>query len=83
MTTNSTIKDDSERDNVVSMQDYLDRKTNKARDSVKQVFKDSLDNDQVMRRYKVKQPTIEERQERIRESIQRINKLLQDIKETK
>lgn len=63
--------------NVVSLEAYRAKK-----DSVKQVFKDSLDNDQVMRRYKINQPTLEQRQERIKQSIDRINKMLKEIKET-
>jgi hypothetical protein len=63
-------------DNVVSFADYKRKK-----EGVKKVFKDSLDNKQVMERYQIKQPTLEERQERIRESIQRINKLMAEIKE--
>jgi hypothetical protein len=34
-----------------------------------------------MERYQIKQPTLEERQERIKESIQRINKLMAEIKQ--
>lgn len=67
-------------DNVVSMRDYLAKK---ASNSMKQVFKDSMDNDQVMQRYKIKQPTLEERTERIKQSVDRINKLLKEIKETR
>lgn len=87
MKTNSTI-DSSETKSptetseatVVSMRDYLAKK---ASNSMKQVFKDSMDNDQVMQRYKIKQPTLEERTERIKQSVDRINKLLKEIKETR
>jgi len=67
----------TKKDNVISLADY-----NRKQGEVKQVFKDSLDNDSVMQRYKINQPTMEERQERIRQSIQRINKLMDDLKDT-
>lgn len=70
--------DTTERDtNVVSLADY--KATRKLTDSVKAVFKDSLDNDAVMKRYNINQPTLEERQERIKQSIQRINGLLKEL----
>lgn len=62
---------------VISLADY--RATRKLTDSVKAVFKDSLDNDAVMKRYNINQPTLEERQERIKQSIQRINGLLKEL----
>jgi hypothetical protein len=67
----------TKKDNVISLADYK-----RKQGEVKQVFKDSLDNDSVMQRYKINQPTIEERQERIKQSIQRINKLMDDLKDT-
>ena len=63
-------------DNVVSLADYRKKK-----EGVKAVFKDSLDNDRVIQRYNINQPTIEERQERIKESILRINKLMAELKQ--
>ena len=63
-------------DNVISLADYKKKKN-----EVKAVFKDSLDNKQVMQRYNINQPTLEERQERIKESIQRINKLMAELKQ--
>lgn len=62
--------------NVISLADYKKKK-----EGIKKVFKDSLDNKQVMQRYNIQQPTIEERQERIKQSIQRINKLMAEIKQ--
>lgn len=62
---------------VVSLADY--KATRKLTDSVKAVFKDSLNNDAVMKRYNINQPTLEERQERIKQSIQRINGLLKEL----
>jgi hypothetical protein len=53
----------------------------KPKEGIKKVFKDSLDNKQVMQRYNIQQPTIEERQERIKQSIQRITKLMAEIKQ--
>ena len=67
----------TKKDNVISLADYK-----RKQGEVKQVFKDSLDNDSVMQRYKINQPTMEERQERIKQSIQRINKLMDDLKDT-
>lgn len=67
----------TKKDNVISLADYK-----RKQDEVKQVFKDSLNNDSVMQRYKINQPTMEERQERIKQSIQRINKLMDDLKDT-
>lgn len=63
---------------VVSLADYKAKKS-KTSDSVKAVFKDSLNNDEVMKRYNINQPTLEERQERIKQSIQRINGLLKEL----
>ena len=71
-------KENQMSDNVVYLSDYKRKK-----EDVKAVFKDSLDNDRVMQRYKINQPTLEERQERIKQSIQRINKLMDDIKDAK
>lgn len=71
-TTDTTERDRS--NNVVSLADYKAKK-----DSVKAVFKDSLNNDSIMKRYNINQPTLEERQERIKQSIQRINGLLKEL----
>jgi len=68
------MKTSNGTDNVVSLDDYRKTKQVKTQDSVKQVFKDSMDNDQVMRRY-----NIEERHKNIKESISRINKLLGEL----
>jgi len=71
-----TAKPEEPAKNVIYLADYRRKK-----DEVKAVFKDSLDNKQVMQRYNINQPTLEERQERIKESIQRINKLMAEIKQ--
>ena len=76
MKTNDTIN----KENLVSLADY--KKKKQTEQEVKQVFKQSLDNDQVMKRYNINQPTIEERTERIKQGIERINKLMEQIKET-
>lgn len=65
-------------DNVVSLKEYKEKK----KKTDMRVYRDSLDNDKVMERYKINQPTIEERRQRITESIKRINSLLTDL-ETK
>jgi hypothetical protein len=68
------MKTSNGTDNVVSLDDYRKTKQVKTQDSVKQVFKDSMDNDQVMRRY-----NIEERYKNFKERIDRINKLLGEL----
>ena len=73
-----TAKPEEPTNNVVSLADYKKKK-----EGVKAVFKDSLDNDRVLQRYKINQPTLEERQERIKESIQRINKLMTELQDAK
>ena len=73
-----TAKPEEPTNNVVSLTDYKKKK-----EGVKAVFKDSLDNDRVLQRYKINQPTLEERQERIKESIQRINKLMTELQDAK
>ena len=60
---------------VIDLASYRDK-----RDAVKTVFKDSLDNSKVMERYNIEAPTIEQRIERIRNSIDRINKLMAENK---
>ena len=66
--------------NVVSLADWKARK--QTSDSVKRAFKDSLDNSRVMERYKINEPTPEERMERIKNSVNRINSMLRDLKDT-
>jgi len=62
-------------DNVIYLADYKKKK-----EGVKAVFKDSLNNDRVLQRYKINQPTLEERQEKIKQSISRINKLMEELR---
>lgn len=73
------MKTSNGTDNVVSLDDYRRTKQVKEQDRVKQVFRDSLNNDQVMRRYKINPPSLEERQKNIQESVKRINKLMEEL----
>jgi myo-inositol-1-phosphate synthase len=68
-------------DNVIDMQKWkLEKKTE---DSVKQYFRDSLDNEQVKKNYKLTEtPTLEQRAEKINASIKRINSLITKLHET-
>lgn len=68
------MKTSNGTDNVVSLDDYRKTKQVKTQDSVKQVFKDSMDNDRVMHRYNINQ-----RHKDIKERIDRINKLLGEL----
>lgn len=66
-------------DNVISLADWKARK--KTSESVKAVFKDSLDNASVMQRYNINEPTLEERMERIKNSVNRINTMLREAED--
>lgn len=50
-------------------------------ENIKQRFVDSLDNDKVKEKYKLKTKTIEERKEKITASIKRINDLMRQLEE--
>lgn len=63
--------------NIVDLDEYRKKKN-----AIKQQFKDSLDNSKVMKSYNIQPPTIQEREERIRESVTRINNLLKELEET-
>jgi hypothetical protein len=69
--------------NVIDLQKWkLEKKTE---DSVKQFFKDSLDNNKVKENYKLtdkKIVTEEERLTRIKNSIHRINSLMSELQDT-
>lgn len=73
------MKTSNGTDNVVSLDDYRKTKQVKEQDSLKQAFRDSLNNDQVMRRYKINPPSLEERKKNIQESVKRINKLMEEM----
>lgn len=73
------MKTSNGTDNVISLDDYRKTKQIKAEDGLQQAFRDSLDNDQVMRRYKINPPSLEQRQKNIQESVKRINKLMEEL----
>lgn len=73
---------------VIDLRKWKEEKQGKkaTENGLKQIMKDSLDNETVKRRYNIAtkdkpEPTLEQRQERIKESIKRINKLMDEIKE--
>lgn len=70
---------------VVDLREWKDRKQGKKREEsgVVQAMRDSLDNNKVKQNYKIKEPTHEERQARIKESMERINKLMSDLEKSK
>lgn len=70
----------TEKSNVVSLDAYRNKR--RTSDAVKYTFKDSLDNSRVMERYGINEPTPEERLERIKNSVNRINSMLRDLKDT-
>ena len=73
------MKTSNGTDNVVSLDDYRKAKQLKTDDGLKQAFRDSLDNQIVMQRYKINPPSLEERQKNIQESVKRINKLMEEL----
>lgn len=66
---------------LINLDDYRKKP---ADSKLVQKFKDSLDNDQVMKRYKINPPemSLEERTDRLAKSISRINKLMKELEET-
>lgn len=69
----------TDNNNVVSFEDFRNKKQTKDDSAFKQAYRDCLDNYKVMQRYNIKEPTLEERQERIKASIARIDKLLKGL----
>jgi hypothetical protein len=69
----------TDNNNVVSFEDFRNKKQTKDDSAFKQAYRDCLDNYKVMQRYNIKEPTLEERQERIKASIARIDKLLREL----
>lgn len=67
-------------DNVISLEERRKKKTEK--NPVIETIKESLDNAAVMRRYGISQPTLAQRAENIKQSIARINALMNDLKQT-
>lgn len=72
-------------DNVVNLSEYRKAKQQKntLNKDVKLVFTDSIDNQKVIERYKIKQLTIEERTQRIKDSIERVNNLMRELETSK
>ena len=72
-------------DNVINLSEYRKAKQQKntLNKDVKLVFTDSIDNSKVMERYNIKQPTIEERTQRIKDSIERVNNLMKELEKSK
>jgi hypothetical protein len=72
-------------DNVINLSDYRKAKQQKntLNKDVKRVFTESIDNSKVMERYNIKQPTIEERTQRIKDSIERVNNLMRELEKSK
>lgn len=72
---------------VISLSDYREKKKKKREEEsrttgIKQEMRDSLDNGQVMRRYGIAEPSTEERMERIKKSIDRVNQLMSQLRDT-
>ena len=63
---------------VIDLSKYRKKKQEVNKDE----FRKSLDNEEVKRRYNIKEPTIEERTKKIGESIKRINNLMKQLEET-
>jgi hypothetical protein len=72
-------------DNVINLSEYRKAKQQKntLNKDVKRVFTESIDNSKVMERYNIKQPTIEERTQRIKDSIERVNNLMRELEKSK
>lgn len=67
--------------NVVSMADYRNKKA-KAKSDAAEAIRRSIDNEEVKKRYKLPAtPDLEQRTEKIRASIQRINQLMGQIRD--
>lgn len=69
-------------DNVISLDERRKKKQQQRHNPVADTIRDSLDNDSVMRRYGINKPTIEQRAENIKQSIARINALMDELKQT-
>lgn len=69
--------------NIVDLTEYRNRKqASKKEDGLVKAMRDSLDNGQVMRRYGIAEPSTEERMERIKKSIDRVNQLMSQLRDT-
>lgn len=67
--------------NVVKLSDYREKKDKKIKPELKQQYLDSLDNSKVKEKYKLttQDVSIEERIKKIKASIHRINKLMEEV----
>lgn len=65
--------------NLVSIKDWQEKKKKIKVNA--QEYRDSLDNDKVMKKYNIKPATTEERTQRIADSVARINILLKDLED--
>jgi len=63
---------------VIDLSKYRQKK----QDVNKDEFRKSVDNEEVKRRYKIKEPTLDERMNKISERIKRINSLMKELEET-
>jgi len=63
---------------VVDLNKYRKKKQEVNKDE----FRKSLDNEEVKRRYNIKEPTLDERMNKISERIKRINSLMKELEET-
>ena len=65
---------------VISLDKYREKKEQKTTDTVKQRYRDSLDNNKVKQKYKLGEdsPQIQQRIKKIKDSIERINKLMDE-----
>lgn len=66
---------------VVKLSDYREKKDKKIKPELKQQYLDSLDNSKVKEKYKLttQDVSIEERIKKIKASIHRINKLMEEV----
>lgn len=64
---------------IINLQEERNKRQKKEEQALVTEMRASLNNDEVMKRYKIAQPTIEEREEKIRASIKRINKLMDEL----
>jgi hypothetical protein len=63
---------------VIDLSKYRKKKQEVNKDE----FRKSLDNEEVKRRYNIKEPTLDERMNKISERIKRINSLMKELEET-
>lgn len=69
---------EDEMGKVIDLSKYRKKKQEVNKDE----FRKSLDNEEVKRRYNIKEPTLDERMNKISERIKRINSLMKELEET-